>query len=342
MSGPADEKHPNPNVGESSAPKNSAPLLSLPPPSGSSPSDSSPPASEHEEQFVVGIGASAGGLEAITELLKNLPHPLEFAAVVVQHMDPSHESHLVDILARSTPAPVTWAENGQAIEPGRIYVAPPRVCLTVRNRVIVFGDERSRTGEIDFFFRSLAEDLKDSAVGVILSGSGTDGMQGCRAIKAAGGLVFAQELATAKYPSMPQASINARCVDLTLAPAAIAGELGKLTRESVQLWKQIGVRTEPETSGGEAEQLASIFRLLASRTGVDFSEYKPSTIRRRLVRRMMLAKVTELGDYLKLLLRNREEQLMLYETLLINVTEFFRDPESFEFLRQQVLPAIIK
>jgi two-component system, chemotaxis family, CheB/CheR fusion protein len=308
----------------------------------SNPSEPVTTSDDRPEFFLVGIGASAGGLEAMIELLQALPQPLEVAVLVVQHMDPAHESHLVELLARATPTPVKWAEHMQPVEPGQVYVVPPGVCVTMRKRVVEFAEEKNRSGEINFLFRSLAEDAKEYAVGVLLSGNGTDGAQGCRAIKAAGGFVLAQELSTAKYPSMPRAAIESRCVDLTLPPAAIAKELARLTRSSAQLWEQIGGADDPQSAGSEAEQFAALFRLLASRTGVDFSDYKMPTIRRRLVRRMMLSNISDLHEYVKLLHRSRDEVERLYETLLINVTEFFRDPDSFDFLREHILPAIIK
>jgi two-component system CheB/CheR fusion protein len=295
------------------------------------------------EFFVVGIGASAGGLDAISEVLRRLATRCHLAVVVVQHLDPHHESMLVELLNRVTSLPVQWAGHGCAVEPGNVYVAPPRKSLAVRNGVLVLRElDHERFGsEVDLFLHALAEDYRHRAVGVILSGSGSDGTAGANAVKGGGGIVFAQEPATAAFASMPQSAIDADCVDLVLTPAGIAEELIKLTNDAPVLWNRIVTPEDVPPAGNEADLLHAIFRLLVMRTGVDFSDYKPSTIKRRLVRQMMLAKVLELADYVKLLQKSREEMERLYASLLINVTEFFRDPEGFDYLREHVLPAII-
>lgn len=295
------------------------------------------------EFFVVGIGASAGGLEAISEIVKRLHVRANLAVVIVQHLDPHHESILVDLLNRVTSLPVQWATKGRTVEPGHVYVAPPRVCLAIESGVLVLREPGANKagGDVNHFFHSLAEDCKHRAVGVILSGNGSDGTSGAKAIKGLGGLVFAQDPATATFPSMPRSAIDSESVDRVLTPVGIAEELLKLTQHAPVLWSRIAAPDDAPPMGSEADHLHAIFRLLAVRTGVDFSDYKLSTIKRRLVRQMMLAKVTDLGEYVKLLQKNREEAERLYESLLINVTEFFRDGEYFDYLREQVLPELL-
>src|SRR5688500_10407676 len=167
------------------------------------------------EFFVVGIGASAGALEPISELLKQLPHDSNFAVVLVQHLDPHHESILVELLNRVSALPVQWASHGHSVGPGQVYVAPPKACLSIEEGVLLIREaDRSRGGgDIDHFFTSLAHDGKHRAVGVILSGNGSDGTAGAKAIKGAGGIILAQEPSTAGFASMPRSAISAGCVD---------------------------------------------------------------------------------------------------------------------------------
>lgn len=293
-----------------------------------------------DELFIVGVGASAGGLDAASELLRNLPKETRLAIVIVQHMDATHESHLVELLGRVSAMPVQWAQSGEAVQAARVYVAPPKTCITLHQGVMRLDESRDRGKEIDFFFRSLAEDAKERAVGVILSGSNADGTSGLQAIQRAGGLVFAQDPSTAGFPTMPRSAIDANCVNRVLPPAEIARELVKLTQDCDEIWRT-SATVKQGAPGLDSEQLSAIFRLLVARTGVDFSQYKQTTIKRRLVRRMALTKVSLLADYVKLAKRSREELHELYESLLINVTEFFRDPDNFEFLRTDILPSII-
>jgi two-component system, chemotaxis family, CheB/CheR fusion protein len=304
------------------------------------PAENRPPAGEF---VIVGIGASAGGLEAISEMLKRLPAESNLAIIVVQHLDPNHASILVDLLARVAMLPVQWAMNGVTIEPRHVYVAPPKLCLGLENNVLLLREPAGRAGgDVNHFFQALADDCKHRAVGVILSGNGSDGSFGAKAIKGAGGIVFAQEPASAAFPSMPRSAIEAKAVDRVLPPARIAEELIKLAQHVPILWDQIAAPEETLAAGSEAETLAAILRLLAARTGVDFNEYKQTTIKRRLVRQMALSKIGAIGDYLKLLQKKRDEVDKLYDSLLINVTDFFRDPEYFEFLRDQIFPKILK
>lgn len=306
--------------------------------------DSSPPVQPippSADFFVVGIGASAGGLDALSEMLQQLPKETRLALMVVQHMDATHASYLVELLGRVAAMPVEWAKNGQTMESGKVYVAPPKTCVTLKSGVLVLKESPERGGkEIDFFLRSLALDAKERAVGVILSGSNSDGTAGLQAIKRAGGLVFAQDPTTAAFPIMPKSAIDAHCVNRVLAPAAIGRELVKLTQECEDIWRNLAGGAAARRN--EPEQLSTLFRLLRTRTGVDFTHYKQTTIKRRLARRMALTRTTDLGEYVTLLQRSRDEVDELYENLLINVTSFFRDPDTFEFLQTEVLPAILQ
>jgi two-component system CheB/CheR fusion protein len=299
------------------------------------------PAAPLKELFIIGVGASAGGLDAVSELLRNLLKDTRLALVIVQHMDATHPSHLVELLGRVSAMPVQWAQNGEAVQAARVYVAPPKTCVTLHQGVMRLDESRDPSGkEIDFFFRSLAEDAKERAVGVILSGSNADGTSGLQAIQRAGGLVFAQDPTTAGFATMPRSAIVANCVNRLLTPKGIARELVKLTKDCDEIWRTLGA-VKQAAPNLDADQLTVIFRLLLARTGVDFSQYKQTTIKRRLGRRMALTKVNSLVDYVKLAQRSREETDELYESLLINVTEFFRDSDNFDFLRTDIVPSII-
>ncbi len=302
--------------------------------------EASVPKSATADFLIVGVGASAGGLEALTALLKKLPARISFAMIIVQHMNPKHESLLVELLDQVTRLPVEWAATGQTLEPGHIYVAPPGSAVAMEDRNLVVQPSATRGCEIDYCLRALARDAANRAVGVILSGNGADGADGIRAIKAAGGFTFAEDKKSAGFSGMPDAAIETGCIDHVMAPENMAEELVRLADDARVLWPKI-VAIEGGHSPGHADSVSMIFRLLAGRTGVDFSEYKDSTIRRRLARRMMLAKTTDLSEYVKLLQKNRDEVDLLFETLLINVTEFFRDRDYFDFLRERVLPPLI-
>jgi len=290
---------------------------------------------------IVGIGASAGGLEAFTVFLKQVPPNLGMAYILVPHLDPSRESAFTQILSRATKLPVVQIENGMRVQPDHVYVIPPNCDLTISQLVLHINDRtepRSTSTTIDIFMRSLAGDQGSNAIGVVLSGTGTDGTLGLNAIKGEGGITFAQD-ASAKYDGMPASAIAAGCVDFVL-PEGIAEELAR-----IRLHPYVAGRVlEPsEEEGGVADVLMNqVFQLLRRTTKVDFSEYKPPTIGRRIQRRMALHKIRELAEYVNLLHRNRDEVNALYQDLLINVTSFFRNPEAFEALKQVVYPAIMK
>jgi two-component system, chemotaxis family, CheB/CheR fusion protein len=291
---------------------------------------------------IVGVGASAGGLEALTALIKALEPDLGMAFVLVPHLGPQRESAYSQILSRVTAMPVRQIEEGLRVEANHIYIIPPNCDLTTSQAVLHVSDRKEpRVGNttIDDFMRSLAADQGTNAIGVILSGTGSDGTAGLTSIKGEGGITFAQDTQTAKYDGMPASAISTGCVDFVLPPEGIAHELARISRHPY-----VGGYTfpaEPEESSADT-YMAQIFRLLRRITKVDFSEYKPPTIGRRIQRRMALHKIERLGDYVTLLHRDRAEANALYQDLLINVTSFFRNPEAFDVLKETVYPAILK
>ena len=298
---------------------------------------------------IVGVGASAGGLEAFTQLLSALPDNTGMAFVLVQHLDPKHESNLSDILARLTRMPVLEASQGLGVHPDHIYIIPPNTALTISQgnlQLTARVETRGLHLPIDHFFKSLAAGHRTGAIGVILSGSGTDGALGLEEIKAAGGITFAQDEQSAKYPSMPQAAVRSGCVDLVLSPGDIAREIARIGRHPYVIplkTEEHALPAVPEehTPVPNDDQFKKILALLRSSFGVDFGGYRDTTIKRRITRRMVLHTQDNLDDYAKHLGQNRTELDALYQDILINVTSFFREPESFEALKQSVFPAII-
>jgi two-component system, chemotaxis family, CheB/CheR fusion protein len=290
---------------------------------------------------VVGIGASAGGLEAMTSLLKELEPRLGMAYVLVLHLDPARESKVSEILARTTRIPVGQAEDGMRVEPDHIYVIPPNCDMTIDHWVLHLRDReahRSANTTIDTFLRSLAVAHGSDAIGVILSGTASDGTLGLSAIKGEAGITFAQEPSSAKYDGMPASAIASGCVDFILPPAGIAKEIARIRQHPY-----IADHFNPEAGEvGDGSDMEQIFRLLRRTTTVDFSGYKSPTIARRVQRRMALQKIDKLKDYGNLLHRDPREVAALYHDLLINVTSFFRNPDAFAALRQIVYPAIVE
>ncbi|HVP64275.1 MAG TPA: chemotaxis protein CheB, partial [candidate division Zixibacteria bacterium] len=291
---------------------------------------------------IVGIGASAGGLEAFTRLLAALPENTGMAFVLVQHLEPQHESMLSRLLARATKMSVQEIHEGMRIQPNRVYVIPANADLSLMDGLLHVEGRRLAGGHhlpIDYFLRSLAYARKSQAIGVVLSGTASDGTAGLQAVKARGGITFAQEPSTAKYDGMPRSAIAAGCVDFVLPPERIAAELARIAHHPF-------VAKLPRQSSEELlakeDDWTHLFRLLRSARGVDFTFYKKSTIKRRLARRMALHKLESLGDYLKFLERTREELDALFHEILIPVTGFFRDAEVFTALRSKIFPQILR
>ncbi len=291
---------------------------------------------------IVGIGASAGGLEAFSELLRHLPEKTGMAFVLVQHLDPKHSSVLQEILSRTTKIPVTEVTQGVVVQPDHAYVIPANTNLTLKNGMLQLGSRVLTRGQhmpINDFFRSLAENAGQQAIGVILSGTASDGTEGCRAIKAAGGITFAQDEESAKYDSMPRNAVNAGCIDFILSPKDIARELGGISQHPYV------ARVVPDVEGSEGmvgSDLNALFGLLRESTGVDFTNYKHTTLQRRIRRRMVVHKIDKLKDYLRFIGKKPEELDELYRDLLIHVTGFFREPEAFVALRKHVYPKLFE
>jgi len=302
-----------------------------------------PATSSHVSFPIVGIGASAGGLEAIEALLKGIPADTGVALVFIQHLDPKHESLLTEILARSTTMPVKEITDGMRVMPSHVYVIPPNTDLEIKQGVLRLHARTFTRGQhmpVDVFLRSLAEDQKNKAIGVILSGTASDGVLGLKAIKAEGGITFAQDEQSARYGGMPRNAMTAGVVDFVLPPESIARELERIGRHPYLASEQAAV---PETLPPESRgSLTKIFTVLRQTFGTDFSDYKDTTIRRRIKRRMVLHKIEDPEAYLRYLRDSAEEVEALYHDILINVTSFLRDPVTFDALKAKVFPTLLE
>lgn len=291
---------------------------------------------------IVGIGASAGGLEAFSELLRQLPIKTGMAFVLVQHLDPKHSSELREILARTTKIPVAEVTDGMVVRPDHIYVIPPDTVMSIKDGILRLGARVLIRGQhlpIDHFLRSLAEDSADRAISVILSGTASDGTEGSRAIKAAGGITFAQDEQSAKYAGMPQSAANTGCVDFVLPPSAIAHELARVGQHP---YLAPAANEKAELTIASGNQMETLLSLLRVASGVDFTHYKHTTLQRRIKRRMVLHKVEKVADYVRFIKNKPDELDELYKDILIHVTSFFRDPDAFEALRKQVFPHLFQ
>ncbi len=291
---------------------------------------------------IVGVGASAGGLAAIEEFFAALPDESGggLAIVLVQHLDPDHESLLLDLVKRYTKMKVSWAEDGDKVMPGRVYVMPRNRDISLLGGRLVLMEPDAPRGlrlPIDHFFRSLAEDQRERAICVVLSGTGGDGAIGLRTVKGEGGLVIAQTPETAAYDGMPRSAIATGLVDYVLAPREIPEQLlGYIERAALR-----GERPAPARAAPSSDLLPQVLVLLRDRTGHDFSHYKASTVRRRVERRMAVTKVSAMADFVALLQRDSVEVETLFRELLIGVTTFFRDPDAFETLSLQVIAGLV-
>ncbi|HYC47661.1 MAG TPA: chemotaxis protein CheB [Burkholderiales bacterium] len=289
---------------------------------------------------VVGIGASAGGVEALTEILKGLRKDIGMAFVLMLHLPADHESKLAEILARVSPIPIAEAHDGMPIAPNRAYVLPAGVdakitqgCLTLSRRTSAAGHHLP----IDDFFRSLAKHQGQRAIGVVLSGSAPDGNVGIQDIKAAGGITFAQD-DTARYTQMPRSAIATGAVDFVLPPEEIAHELGRIA--SHPLVANDGTNDSEAGDNALLPDIEPVLHVLRDTMNVDFSQYKRNTLQRRIARRMVLHRLEGTKQYLNMLRTNPVEAEALYQDLLINVTSFFRNPGAFEVLKSEVFPAL--
>ncbi|MCB0180178.1 MAG: PAS domain-containing protein, partial [Anaerolineae bacterium] len=291
--------------------------------------------------YVVGIGTSAGGLEALEKFFTNMPFSPQFSFVVIQHLSPDYESHMVELLSKYTPMPVHEAKDGIPVAPGSIYLIPRRKNMTIfRGKLLLIDYDRTQglNLPIDIFFESLGKDQQEKAIGIILSGTGSDGTRGLRTIKEMGGMVMVQN-ESAKFDGMPNSAIATRLVDYVTSPE-------KMPEILVNYIKHPGLIIKAEIEGtdgqGDDAELVKLFALLHKNTGVDFTDYKRTTVLRRIERRMSLNQIDHIIDYVTYLKESPNECQILSKEFLIGVTRFFREPEAFEFIQQQVLPTLFK
>ncbi|MEG4985235.1 CheR family methyltransferase [Microcoleus sp. BR0-C5] len=303
------------------------------------------PNNQNELFPVVGIGASAGGLEAFTKLLSHLPIDTGMAFVIIQHMLPTQESVLREILARSTQMPVHEVKEEMPIEPNQVYVIPPSFSMTIDQAVLKLTPRGQTHGifmSVDIFLVSLAAERGNQAIGVVLSGGDGDGAQGLKAIKAAGGITFAQCEGSAQVSSMPNTAAATGQVDFILTPEKIALKIAEISRHPYIADRPAAELTTSEDAIQSKDAIAKIYSLLRAATGVDFTHYKQTTLKRRMQRRMVLYKLERIEDYAEYLQNSPTEVTALYHDVFIHVTSFFRDPESFEALSSKVFPEIVK
>ncbi len=304
---------------------------------------SSPPSSFP----IVGIGASAGGLEAFKELLSHMEDGTSMAYVFVQHLAPTHESLLPELLSHATRIPICLVVDQMVVQPDQVYVIPPNVTMTLSGGVLrLVGRTQGEMPHlsIDAFFSSLAEQRQSQAIGVLLSGTGSDGTLGLEAIKAAGGMTFAQQPSQARYPQMPQSALAAGCVDMALPLEGIANALARISRHPY-LRTANGTDLQEEVCADEAldtQAMPHLLSLLKAKTDMDFTAYKPSTLIRRLQRRMALQQMEHLSPYVAYVADHPAEAEALYQDFLIHVTSFFRDPLLFQTLTHQIFPRLVE
>ena len=290
---------------------------------------------------VIGVGASAGGLEALEKFFVNMPEQTGAAFVVVQHLSPDFKSHMAELLARKTSLAINRVTNGMEVEPNTIYLIPPNAEMVISNGRLLIT-ERDKTESlhlpIDQFFRSLAHECRERAVGVILSGTGSDGSRGIVAINESGGLVLCQDEESAKFDGMPTNAQQTNMVHLVLPPERMAEVLSTYTGKTMTPQSL----TENELVLNKDSGVGGIFKLLRREHRIDFSVYKPTTVMRRIERRISLGGFAHIDEYLQILLESPEEVNLLYHDLLINVTQFFRDPPAFQFLQTEIIPRILE
>jgi two-component system, chemotaxis family, CheB/CheR fusion protein len=289
---------------------------------------------------IVGIGASAGGLAAFEAFFSGMPADVDpgMAFVLVQHLAPDHKSILTDLIRRYTRMQVFEVVDGMEVQPNCAYIIPPNRDMAFLNGTLQLHEPAAPRGQrlpIDFFFRSLAKDQRERAIGIVLSGTGSDGTLGVRAIKGEGGMVMAQNPASTEYDGMPRSAIATGFVDYELPPAEMPAQL------IAYMAHAFGKPTRPVTPPPKTESaLKKIFVLVRAQTGHDFSQYKPSTIQRRIERRMAVHQIEAMDGYVKFIQQTPEEVEALFRDMLIGVTSFFREPEAFKALEGQIIPKL--
>jgi two-component system, chemotaxis family, CheB/CheR fusion protein len=293
----------------------------------------------HEEPgqalTIVGIGASAGGLDPIEKFFDNLPRDTGMAFVIIQHLSPDFKSLMDELLARHTEMPIRLVEDGMRVEANHVYLIPPKKEMIISGGRLLLSD-RGRQSEltlpIDVFSRSLAQDCGARAVGIVLSGGGSDGSRGIRDIREAGGLVLVQDTETAQFDGMPKTAREAGVAHWVLGPADMPHVLLEHLRTPLA-----STRESSDPPG-----LAPVYRMLQREFGLDFTHYKPTTVTRRIDRRLALASTPDIEEYVARLQRDRSELDVLYRDLLIGVTRFFRDPQGFDLLERTIFPELLR
>jgi two-component system, chemotaxis family, CheB/CheR fusion protein len=319
-----------------------APAREKPANAKADPSMEAEPTPESHGFPIVGVGASAGGYEAFSEMLKTLPENTGMAFVFVQHLDPTHGSVLTEILSRTAKIPAVEVKDGMKVEPDHLYVIPANTTMLLNDGELRLGARTLVRGQhlpIDQFFNSLAEERGNQAIGVILSGTASDGTEGCRAIKAFGGITFAQD-DSAKFSSMPRSAISAGCVDFVLSPREITRELSRIGRHPYIAGQRL--KDEQALTPGAGNEFNELLALVREASGVDFGLYKQTTLQRRIKRRMVVHRLEQVKDYLRYVRDNPGELDELYRDILIHVTGFFRDTNAYEALQERVFPALVQ
>lgn len=289
--------------------------------------------------LIVGIGASAGGLEALQQFFQHMPGNSGLSYVVIQHLSPDYKSLMADILGKYTEMAVKQAENGMKIRPDTVYLIPPKKNLSLRGNQLILSDivPGQLNHPIDVFLTSLALEKRERAIAVVLSGTGTDGTSGIKAVKEHGGLVIVQDPETAKFDGMPRSAINTGLSDFVLSPEEIVDEILNFSNYPTLIRPQ-----EQEVLFSDEEMFPRIYSILKKASGIDFTNYKRTTVLRRIERRMVVTHSPSLGEYVNLLANETEEANILVKEILIGVTNFFRDPKFFEKLKQTVIYNIVE
>ncbi|GAA4425544.1 chemotaxis protein CheB [Bremerella cremea] len=300
----------------------------------------SPEAPANKPSYVVGIGASAGGLEALERLFDNMPKDSGMAFVIVQHLSPDFKSLMDELLARRTDIQIFRVEDGMELQANAIYLIPPKKNMKLAGGALHLTDQDlgGLNLPIDIFFRSLAEDAREKAIAVVLSGTGSDGSRGILDIHEAGGLVVVQSIQSAAFDGMPRSALSTGITDVICPPDSIAARILEYIQSPATFIDQ----GDPEDIDCESSELLTIFKLFRNQYGIDFSMYKPTTIVRRIERRVKLARCSSLLEYSKLVEGDSRELDVLYRDLLVEVTQFFRDLEAFQKLRHSVFPELVE
>lgn len=292
-----------------------------------------------EQPIIIGIGASAGGLEALQQFFRQMPGNSGLSFVVVQHLSPDYKSLMADILGKHTEMTVVQAENEMVIQPDTVYLIPPKNNMTLKDGRLFLKEfiPGKLNHSIDVFFTSLAEERREKAIAVVMSGTGTDGTNGIKAIKENGGLVIVQKPETAKFDGMPRSAINTGLADFILSPEDTVDEILNFSSNPTIIKLH-----EKDVLFSDEETFIQIYSLLKKASGIDFTNYKRTTVLRRIERRMVVTHSVSLVEYVKLLALNTEESSTLAREILIGVTNFFRDPDFFEKLKQEAVYNIVK